>query len=58
MSHSQKEFSSIYNVLNYERSMDYFRFHELFNSLHEEIVILSDWSIILDEVLLGITRRR
>ena len=58
MSHSQNEFSSIYNILNYERSMDCFGFHELFNSLHEEIVILADWSIILDEVLLGITRRR
>ncbi len=58
MLHSQNEFSSIYNVLNYERSMDYFGFHELFNSFHEEIVILSDWSITLDEVLLGITRRR
>ena len=59
MSHSQNEFSSIYNVLNYERSRDCFGFHELFNSFHEEIVILSDyWSITLDEVLLGITRRR
>ena len=58
MSHSQNEFSSIYNVLNYERSIDCFGFHKLFASFHEEIVILSDWSITLDEVLLGITRRR
>ena len=57
MSHPKNEFSSIY-VLNYERSIDFFGFHKLFNSLHEEIVILADWSIILDEVLLGITRRR
>ena len=58
MSHSKNEFSSVYYVLNYERSIDCFGFHKLFDSLHEELVILSDWSIILDEVLLGITRRR
>ena len=58
MSHSKNEFSSIYNVLNYERSIDCFGFHKLFNSLHEEIVILANWSIILDEVLLSSTRRR
>jgi len=58
MSHPKNEFSSIYNVLNYERSIDCFGFHKLFDSLHEEILILADWSIILDEVLLGITRRR
>ena len=58
MSHPKNEFSSIYNVLNYVRSIDCFGFHKLFNSLHEEIVILADWSIILDEVLLGITLGR